>query len=64
MTVRELRESIGFSQNQLARYFNIPRPTFLKWDQGKQSPPQYIIEMMIKILKYEGIINEEELKVL
>lgn len=60
MTIRQIRQFIGFSQNQLARYFNIPRPTLLKWDQGTQSPPPYVIEMMIKILKYDGVIQDND----
>ena len=62
--IREMREAAGMSQNEMLRYFKVSRNTFLKWDQGRNSPPPYVIEMMIKILKYEGIIDEEKFKVL
>lgn len=56
--VRKLREEIGFSQNQLARYFGIPRNTFLQWDQGTNRIAPYTLEMMKKILRYEGVLKD------
>lgn len=62
--IRKLREALGMSQNEMARYFGVQRNTFLKWDQGKNNPPEYVICMMRRILILEGVISEEESKVL
>lgn len=59
--IRKLREEIGFSQNQLARYFGVPKTTFLQWDQGKNKPAPYVIEMMKKVLRYEGVLKDSDI---
>lgn len=53
ITVKSLRERSGMSQSQFANYFEISIRTVQSWEQGLRTPPDYVILMMEKILKYE-----------
>lgn len=57
MTIKELRNQTGLSQSQFAKYFNIPVGTIHNWEQKISSPPQYVVEMIEKILRLEGHIK-------
>jgi len=57
MKFKEIREKIGFTQQEFSAYFEIPTRTYQKWEyyedgktaQGRK-PPEYIKKMMLKIL--------------
>lgn len=40
--VRERREQLGLSQNQLARLLGVVTPTVSHWEQGRATPPPYL----------------------
>lgn len=56
ITVKTLRTQSGMSQRKFAEFFNMPYKTLQGWENQGKSPAPYIIEMMEKILRYEGII--------
>ncbi len=62
MRVKELRKKTGLSQSKFAKLFNIPTYQIQNWEQGYRNPKPYIVEMMEKILRYEGWINKEDTK--
>lgn len=41
-----LRIRSGMSQNQFAKYFNIPPSTLKKWEQGQRKCPEYLLELI------------------
>lgn len=47
MTIKELRQQTGLSQSAFARYFEIPVRTVQDWEQGKRTPPEYLVKLMI-----------------
>ncbi len=50
MTVKEMRAKTGLSQSKFAALLNIPKRTLQAWEQGYQSPPVYVTNMMEQIL--------------
>ena len=51
MTVKELREKTGMSQNQFAEYLEIPAATIRNWEQGRRTPPDYVITLISKVIE-------------
>lgn len=58
MTVKELREQTGLSQQKFGDYFGIPARTIQNWESGTSECNQYILDMMEYKLKGEGLIEE------
>lgn len=56
MTIKELRQQTGLSQSGFAKYFEIPVRTVQDWEQGKRTPPEYLVKLIIYKLKNEKII--------
>lgn len=54
MQIKELRNKTKLSQTQFAKRFNIPVATLRDWEQGRRKPPDYVIEMINKILNLEN----------
>lgn len=54
MQIQELRNKTKLSQTQFAKRFNIPVATLRDWEQGRRKPPNYVIEMINKILSLEN----------
>ena len=38
MNFRDLRKSVGMTQQELAKALNVKQTTISKWEQGKSSP--------------------------
>ena len=51
MTIKELRQQTGLSQTAFAKYFEIPLRTVQDWEQGKRTPPEYLVKLMAEKLK-------------
>ena len=60
MTIKELREQAGMSQQKFGDYFHIPRRTIQNWELGIRECSEYITELMEYKLKNEGIIKGSE----
>ena len=61
--VKAMRKESGLSQANYSSMFNIPTRTLQDWEHGKRNPPDYVVDMMEKILSSEHIIeiaNKEE----
>lgn len=43
MTIKELRENTGLSQDKFAELIHIPRGTIRNWEQGIRKPPEYVL---------------------
>ena len=51
--IRDIRKYTQLSQRDFAKYFEIPVRTLQDWEQGKRTPPRYLITMMLRILRAE-----------
>ena len=60
MNILELRKKTGFSQGKFSTYIGIPLKTLQNWEQGTRKPPDYLICLIEKVLRYEGVIDYEK----
>ena len=52
----EIRKILGISRVAFSRKYNIPIRTLEDWDAGKKNPPDYVMDML------ERIVNEDKNK--
>lgn len=50
MEIAAIRKGTGLSQREFAQRFEIPVRTLQQWEQGKSSPPRYVVAMIRKLL--------------
>jgi len=55
MTVKELREQSRMTQAEFSKFLNIPIRTIQEWEQGRRTPPVYVVAL----IKYK--IEKEKL---
>lgn len=60
MNILELRRKTGFSQSEFSAYIGVPLKTLQNWEQGTRKPPDYLICLVEKVLRYEGVIDYEK----
>ena len=60
-TIKELRTQMGLSQQKFGDYFNIPLRTIQRWEYDKSTPPEYVIQMIERILSLEQKIEETKI---
>ena len=53
-----LRSQTGMTQSEFAKYFEIPLGSLKNWEQAHRNPPVYVINLIEKVLKYEGLIED------
>ena len=56
MTIFKMRKITGLSQTKFAEYLNIPVYNIQHWEQGVRQPPEYVIKLIERILRLEGLI--------
>ena len=54
-----LRNQTGMTQSEFAKYFGIPLGSLKNWEQAHRSPPEYVINLIEKVLKYEGLVKDD-----
>ena len=58
MTIREIRETTGLSQANFANLLEIPKRNIENWEEGKNKPAPYLVNLIEKVLRYEKILKE------
>lgn len=56
MSIKEIRFQTGLSQSKFAAMFDIPVSTLKDWEQGRRTPPSYVVNMIKTILELRGMI--------
>lgn len=51
--IAQMCERYGLSQTALAKHFNIPLRTVQDWYAGRRKAPDYVIDMMARLLDLE-----------
>ena len=51
MTIKELRELTGLSQNAFSGQYCIPKKTLQNWEQGQRKCPDYVLYMLERLVK-------------
>ena len=60
MTIKEMREKLGMTQEAFAKEYNIPKRTIENWEYGKRNPPQYVLDMLQKAVDHHISRTPEE----
>jgi Predicted transcriptional regulator len=47
----EIRAILGISRAEFGRRYNIPLRTLEDWDAGRKSPPEYVLQMLERIVR-------------
>lgn len=58
-TILELRKNTGMSQSRFAAYYGLSTRTLQEWEQGRRTPPEYLLEMMKRLLISENKADQE-----
>lgn len=53
MTIKELRSITGLSQQAFSDKYNIPKRSIENWESGKRTPPEYVINLLERVIKGE-----------
>lgn len=64
MTIKELRKKTGMSQSAFAAYFDISVRNIQEWEQGRRTPPPYVVSMMNRIINLENGLKRRNLEML
>ena len=56
--VKELRSTTNMSQSRFAAYLGIPVANIQNWAQGVNNPPNYVVSLISRIMKYDGYIED------
>ena len=57
--IRELRNTTKMSQNKFATYLGIPVANIQHWEQGVTTPPNYLVALISRVMKYDGYISSD-----
>ncbi len=55
MEVKKIREMTGMSQARFAEKYGIPKRTVEAWEMGERTAPEYVMEMLTKVVKMEEV---------
>lgn len=53
MNIKDFRLKLDMSQNEFAKYLEIPVVNIQHWEQGVAKPPKYVFELIKRILFLE-----------
>lgn len=51
MNVKELREFTGLSQKAFSEKYKIPKRTIEDWEAERRTPPEYVINLLKRVIK-------------
>lgn len=60
MTIKNLREASGMTQQAFADYFGIPKRSIENWEGEQRKCPEYLLDLMEYKLQKEGITKAAE----
>lgn len=54
MTVKEMREILQISRAEFSRRYHIPPRTLEDWENGKRTPPEYVLALLERAVKEDS----------
>jgi len=51
MTINEIRQLTGLSQVKFGEKYHIPKRTIQGWEEGVRIPPDYVLELLERVVK-------------
>ena len=52
--MKDFRKQTGLSQSKFAEYFGLPVRSVQEWEQGRRTPPEYLLKLLKRIWKLEN----------
>ena len=52
--MKDFRKQTGLSQSKFAEHFELPVRSVQEWEQGRRTPPEYLLKLLKRIWKLEG----------
>lgn len=52
--MKNFRKQTGLSQSKFAEYFELPVRSVQEWEQGRRTPPEYLLKLLKRIWKLEN----------
>ena len=53
LTVKEMRLSLGMTQKEFSEEYKIPYRTVQNWETGDRKPPDYVIELLERVVRQD-----------
>ena len=50
MTIKDIREFTGLNQDKFCEKYKIPKSTFSKWECEVSNPPEYVRELLERVV--------------
>ena len=57
-TIKEIRKATGLSQQKFGDALNIPKRTIQDWEQGKRTPPDYVLELIAYRVQHDQALKK------
>lgn len=57
LTIKEMRTTLGLSQQKFADLLQIPVTNIQRWEQNIVSPPDYARDLIERVLRNEGYLK-------
>lgn len=54
MTIKEMRLLLQVSRTEFSRQYHIPLRTLEDWENGKRNPPNYVLELLERVVKEDA----------
>jgi putative transcriptional regulator len=52
-SIKEIRSLSGLSQEKFSKEYGIPLGTLRHWEAGERQPPEYVLRLLEKAVKYD-----------
>lgn len=53
MTSKEIRDILGISRAEFSRRYGIPIRTLENWDAGKNTPPEWVANLLERVVRLD-----------
>jgi len=60
--IREMRKALGDTQSQFAERYQIPFRTIQNWENGVNTPPEYMVQLLEQTVQLD-LINRRQFKI-
>ena len=54
MTIKDRRILLQVSRTEFSRQYHIPLRTLEDWESGKRNPPNYVLELLERVVKEDA----------
>lgn len=58
--IRTVRKKAKLTQKQLADFYKIPVRTLIDWERGVRTPPEYVINFILRCMALDFPITEQD----